>query len=79
MMNEVEREKFIAAMIRILGKSAVLHHYLDLLPYECDGYTLDKGLPAAVLFPADTQQVAAVVKYMAEHKIAYIPGERYRT
>jgi glycolate oxidase len=72
-MNAKEREAFIAAMIEIVGKTAVLHRYEDLLAYECDGYTIHKGIPGAVLFPANTKEVAAAVAYMHEHKIPFIP------
>jgi glycolate oxidase len=72
-MNVGEKKQFIESMVSILGKAAVLHRYEDLVSYECDGYTIHKGIPAAVLFPADTQQVASVVKYLSEHKIPFIP------
>jgi glycolate oxidase len=72
-MNNKEREAFITAMQRIVGTEAVLHQYEDLLAYECDGYTIHKGLPAALVFPANTQEVAAAVAYMHEHKIPFIP------
>ncbi len=72
-MNPDMKKRFIHAMISLLGKTAVLHQYEELVSYECDGYTIHKGLPSAVLFPANTEQVAAVVKYMAEHQIPFIP------
>ncbi|MDF2960155.1 MAG: FAD-binding oxidoreductase [Paenibacillus sp.] len=72
-MNIKEREAFISEMIRILGKPSVLHRYEDLLAYECDGYTIHKGIPGAVLFPANTEQVSAAVTYMHKHKIPFIP------
>jgi glycolate oxidase len=72
-MEANERKLFIQSMVKMLGKTAVLHQYEELVSYECDGYTIHKGLPCAVLFPANTQQVAMAVKYMSEHKIPFIP------
>lgn len=72
-MNLDVKKRFIQSMIKLLGKAAVLHQYEELVSYECDGYTIHKGLPSAVLFPANTEQVADAVKYMAEHQIPFIP------
>jgi len=72
-MNADVKKRFIPSMIKILGKSGVLHQYEELVSYECDGYTIHKGLPSAVLFPANTQQVSEVVTYMAQHNIPFIP------
>lgn len=72
-MNEQERAALISAMTELLGARAVLHRYEDLLAYECDGYTIHKGIPGAVLFPANTEQVAAAVGYMHRHRIPFIP------
>ncbi|MEX2414760.1 MAG: FAD-linked oxidase C-terminal domain-containing protein [Paenibacillaceae bacterium] len=72
-MNTDVKKKFIQSMISLLGKAAVLHQYEELVAYECDGYTIHKGLPSVVLFPANTEQVASAVKYMAEHQIPFIP------
>ncbi|WP_274650857.1 FAD-linked oxidase C-terminal domain-containing protein [Paenibacillus humicola] len=72
-MDPKKRDVFIAEMTRLLGSRSVLHRYEDLLAYECDGYTIHKGLPGAVLFPANTQEVAAAVQYMHRQQIPFIP------
>lgn len=72
-MNPEQRKPFIKKMIDIVGNQSVLHQYEDLVAYECDGYTINRGLPGAVIFPKSTEQVSEVVKYLYEHKIPFIP------
>ncbi|TBL68470.1 FAD-linked oxidase C-terminal domain-containing protein [Paenibacillus thalictri] len=55
------------------GPTAVLHRYEDLVAYECDGYTLEKSLPAAVVFPKSTEEVSRAVKYLHERRIPFLP------
>lgn len=43
------------------------------MAYECDGYTVHKHPPRAVVFPSCTEEVAAVVKCLYEKKIPFIP------
>ena len=57
----------------ILGNDAVLCDRDELLVYECDGFPIAKGLPNAVIFPSDTQQVAKCVRVLAEHDLQIIP------
>lgn len=72
-VNPRQREQFIRAMEHIVGSAAVLHRYEDLVAYECDGYTIQKALPAAVVFPKSTQEVSRVVKYLYEQRIPFLP------
>jgi len=57
----------------LLGADAVISEPDELLVYECDAYTLEKHLPAVVVLPRSSEQVAAIVKLCAEHKIPIIP------
>jgi len=57
----------------IVGNDVVLCDRNELLVYECDGFPIAKGLPDAVVFPADTQQVAQCVRVLAEHDLQIIP------
>ena len=44
----------------------------DLLVYECDGHTLDKALPSAVVFPSTAEQVAAIVKLANQYGVPFV-------
>ena len=62
----------IQQLMQIVGDSEVLYLKEDLIAYECDGYTLSKGMPKAVIFVKSTKQVSDVVKYLNTVGIPYI-------
>ena len=57
----------------IVGEDGVVSKQEELLVYECDAYTLEKNLPNAVVLPRTTEQVVAIVKLCARHKLPFIP------
>src|SRR5215204_5111258 len=57
----------------IVGAEHVITGAEELLVYECDAYTLEKQLPTAVVLPAHTGEVRAVVKVCAAHGVPIIP------
>ena len=69
MLSETQIESLIA----IVGPDAVVHREQELLVYECDGYTISKNAPAAVILPHDTTQTAAVLKMLSEQNIPVVP------
>src|SRR5687768_3398171 len=56
-----------------VGSQNVLSAHCDLLVYECDGFTIEKNSPDVVVFPQNTQQVAAVVKICSEADVPFLP------
>jgi glycolate oxidase len=56
----------------IVAPSPVLSAPDDLLVYECDGHTLDKALPSAVVFPTTALQVAAIVKLANKYGVPFV-------
>jgi glycolate dehydrogenase FAD-linked subunit len=61
------------ALRRIVGKDGVICDEQELLVYECDAYTLEKRLPGLVVLPRSTDEVAAVVRTCAAHRVPIIP------
>ena len=59
-------------LMDIVGESEVLYKREDLIAYECDGYTMYKGMPRAVVFVQSTQQVSEVVKCLNKEEVPYI-------
>jgi len=57
----------------IVGEGAVLSDPDELLAYEADGFYVARGVPAAVVFPQETEQVAACVKALNRHGIGMVP------
>src|SRR3954465_3763156 len=64
---------FLESLRAIIGAEGFLTNPAELVVYECDAYTLEKMQPHAVVFPKDTEEVAAVVKLCAEHNLPIIP------
>ena len=62
----------IRALARIVGEEAILYRKEDLIAYDCDGFTVHRHLPKAVVFPNSTEEVAAVVKYCHEHELPFL-------
>jgi glycolate oxidase len=63
----------IAKLRRRLGKDNVLSEPSELVVYECDGYTIEKDQPDAVVFPRSTEQVAEIVRLCNEHGVPIVP------
>ncbi|MBB5325594.1 glycolate oxidase [Anoxybacillus tepidamans] len=63
----------IQALARIVGdEKSILYKKEDLLAYDCDGFTVHRHLPKAVVFPKNTEEVAAIVKYCHEHNLPFL-------
>lgn len=58
---------------RRLGEENVLSAPSELRVYECDGYTIEKNRPDAVVFPRSTEHVADVVRLCNRHKVPIVP------
>ena len=63
----------ITALTSLLGPQGILTATPDLEPYVVDWRGVYRGEAAAVVRPADTAQVAAVVKLCAETRTALVP------
>ncbi|MBN2578259.1 MAG: FAD-binding protein, partial [Pirellulales bacterium] len=58
---------------KALGAKQVLWQASELLPYECDGFTIRKELPEAVVFPRSTDEVAQAVRVCRKHGTSVVP------
>ncbi|MBU8878047.1 FAD-binding protein [Bacillus sp. FJAT-29790] len=66
-------DKHIQNLAEIVGGArSILYQKEDLLAYDCDGFTLHKHLPKAVVFPKNTQEVAKLVKYCTENGLPFL-------
>ena len=63
----------IDALRAVVGHDGLVSKAEDLLVYECDAYTLEKNLPGVVVLPGSRDEVIAVVRLCAEHKVPIIP------
>ena len=65
------QETLSAELAAIVGPDAVLDRREDLMLYEYDG-SVDRALPQAVVFPASTAEVLALVRWANEHKLPIV-------
>ncbi len=63
----------IRKLTEIVGPGGVIHDSKQLAAYECDAYVAQTGRPAAVVLPADTDQVAQVVRCLARAGVPFLP------
>ena len=63
--------QFIAAVQAVLGEENVVVHPDDLLVFEYDG-SIDRGMPSAVVFPANTSEVSRVMALAYEAGIPVV-------
>lgn len=70
------KDQHILNLAGIVGydpvRKSILYDKEDLLAYDCDGFTIHKHLPKAVVFPKNTEEVAAIVKYCHEHDLPFL-------
>ncbi len=62
-----------AALRRVVGDDALITDPGALLVYESDGLTAYRVRPRAVVAPRGTEQVAAVVRLLAEAGVPFVP------
>ncbi|GHH99341.1 FAD-linked oxidase C-terminal domain-containing protein [Neobacillus kokaensis] len=56
----------------VSSPNAILYKEEDLLAYDCDGFTIERHLPRAVVFPKNTEEVSQIVKYCAENNLPFL-------
>ena len=64
---------FLAALAAIVGEAHVLHDAQTLAPYCTDWRGRYRGAALAAVLPASTQEVAAIVRASAAHRIPIVP------
>ncbi|MFQ6098727.1 MAG: FAD-binding oxidoreductase, partial [Armatimonadota bacterium] len=65
------RRRFLKELIRIVGPDAVVHRPEELLVYECDGFTLEKAIPDAVVHVTECEQVPEIVRLCNRHGVPF--------
>lgn len=54
------------------GRNAILYKKTDIAAYDCDGFTVQRHLPKAVVFPENAGEVASIVKYCSENNLPFL-------
>ena len=72
-MTPTPSTPLIAELRAALGPENVLWAASDLVVYECDGFTIEKNRPEAVVFPRSTREVATVLEIANRHGVPVVP------
>ncbi|MBX9880954.1 MAG: FAD-binding oxidoreductase [Sphingomonas sp.] len=72
-MTQAAQTALIAAVREALGPRAVIDDPADVAPWLTDWRGRYHGESAAILAPADTAGVAAIVRLAAEHRVPLVP------
>jgi glycolate oxidase len=65
-------QSYIDELHAAVGADGLITGESQLQTYECDGLTNFRVLPGAVVLPRNTEQVQAVVRVCARHKIPFV-------
>jgi glycolate oxidase len=68
-----DKPRLAAVLTQLLGADAVIADPVALRPYESDGLTAYKQPPLIVTLPRTTAEVAAVLRFCAEHGVKVVP------
>jgi len=68
----IDKAALIAALQACLPLGAVLHHAEDLRPYECDGLSVYRRLPLAVVLPETVAQAQAVLRLCHQRQVPVV-------
>jgi glycolate oxidase len=63
---------FREEVARVVGHGGLISEPAQLHTYECDGLTGYRVTPALVVLPASTEEVAAVVRLCARHRVPFV-------
>jgi glycolate oxidase subunit GlcD len=66
-------DRLAAALTGLVGVERALTTADALLAYECDGFTIHKRRPRAVVLPETTAEVQAIVRLLAREGVAFVP------
>lgn len=67
------KDKHIHQLAAIVAnKRSILYTKEDLLAYDCDGFTIHKHSPKAVVFPKNTKEVSELVRYCCDNELPFL-------
>ena len=67
------RQQIAAALAQLCPDAVVISALAELSAYESDGLTAYRQPPLLTILPADTDEVARILKYCHEHGIRVVP------
>src|SRR3954453_7359014 len=71
--SSTAQTSLVAGLRALMPDERIIADPAELFVYESDGFTIAKSRPAAVVFPATTDEVAQVVKLLSRHGAQIVP------
>jgi len=71
-MTELDRPDLIRRLQGLLAEGSVLHRPEELRPYECDGLSVYRRVPAVVVLPETVEQIQAVMRLCHELEVPVV-------
>ncbi|HZS46881.1 MAG TPA: FAD-linked oxidase C-terminal domain-containing protein [Blastocatellia bacterium] len=71
-LNRKLPDSVLNSIRSIVGDANVLESDTEILPYECDGMMTHRYRPSAIVLPTSSDQVAPIVRVLAEHSIPFV-------
>ena len=72
-ITEMPVQTIAEELLEFMPRERVLSDPSELFVYESDGFTIAKSIPAAVVFPRNTDDVVRIMKLLAERDIQIVP------
>ena len=72
-MTATEAPSVVSDLKRITAADRVISDASELYVYDCDGFTIARSTPGAVVFPTSTEEVVAIVKLLAARNVQIVP------
>src|SRR5690242_19928339 len=71
-MSVEKKHRVVSELSDVIGARYVLYTPYDLMLYEYDA-SIDRSTPEIVVLPSSTEEVAAIVKIAARHRVPVVP------
>ena len=68
-----KRDRIAADLIDLIGREGVVAEEAAMSPFESDGLNAYRQTPLVVALPADTAEVAKVLRYCQDNKLKIVP------
>ncbi len=68
-----DRDAIVSGLLAIVGAKGLISSETERKAYETDALTAYRAVPLAVVLPASTGEVAAVLRFLSAHRVKVVP------
>src|SRR5437016_10930023 len=66
-------DNLVSELKKLLSPDRVISDPSELYVYDCDGFTIARSTPGAVVFPMSTDEVVRIVRLLAQRNVQIVP------